>query len=255
MNPLDLYRAIFGRRSIRKYQPTPLPDLQLARITASLSELVPLAPEVSAELHLVERSDLRGLLQVDAPHWVAAFSSPGPGAWENVGFMLEQLVLALNAEGIGCCWQGWPKPTHELRSDRASGFVIALAFGAPREELRRAPAQFKRKPIHRIRTAVGFDDLIEPARLAPYGTSESWFFTGSRELLHVHCPRPRLLTPAAVARMNQLNAGIALSHSWVAARYLGCSVELSVLEDGRSLAPEGFEYVATMRVERGGAPG
>lgn len=249
MKPSDQYRAIFTRKSIRKYQPSPLPQATLAHVGGLLGEATRLARDIRTELRIMGQSDLKGLLQVKAPHWIAAFSEEKPGYLANVGFMLEQVVLALTAEGIGCCWQGWPKPTRELRGNRALSFVIAVAFGAPRERLyRESIGEFKRKALGQIRTAASFDDLIEPARLAPFGTSESWFFTADPGALHVHCPRPGLLTPAKVERMNQVNAGIAFSHCWVAAIHLRSPVELSILPDARDIAPEGFDYVASMKV-------
>ena len=227
MTPADQYQAIFRRTSIRQYHLSPLPDLQLARVTEWLRNATPLDPHIHCEFHLVGPADLKGVLQVKAPHWIAAFSDTKSGCMANIGFMLEQVVLALTAEGIGCCWQGWPKPTHELRSDLTRGFVIAVAFGGAQERLYRESAgEFKRKNIEQIRSAKGFDSLIEPARLAPFGTSESWFFTGEPGALHSFCRKPRWLTPSMVARMNELNVGIAFSHCWVAARHLGLRPEL-----------------------------
>src|SRR5690606_38406218 len=98
----------------------------------------------------------------------------------NAGYILQQLDLYLSANGLGSCWLGIAKPTKDESFFSGLKFVITLAFGKPAEKLHRNEiGEFNRLPLDKIRDAVGMDNLLEPARLAPSANnSQRWYFTG-----------------------------------------------------------------------------
>ena len=147
---------------------TPLDTNSLSDIARQLKNVIPMYPDIETEINIVSPGDVKGFIQVKAPHYIVAFSEVKEGYLTNIGFMLQQMDLFFSANGIGCCWQGWPKPTHELRNNRNMEFIIVLAFGLPKETLHREFIhEFKRKPLDQIKDIKGFDEVIEPARLAP----------------------------------------------------------------------------------------
>ncbi|MCX8131584.1 MAG: hypothetical protein N3I35_16010 [Clostridia bacterium] len=90
---------------------------------------------------------------------------------EMFALILEQRKMKcfiLSSNGIGSCWQGWPKPTKGILNVTNLEFVILMAFGKPNEPLYRlSVSEFKRKPLEQIRNMEGEDELLEPVRLAP----------------------------------------------------------------------------------------
>jgi hypothetical protein len=237
-----LYRTISTRKSIRAFQPAPLTGERMALVTGIVSQLEPLSPRVRTDMRVVEPGDVRGLIQVKAPHYLVAFSQRDPLWLVNIGYMLQQLDLALPSNGIGCCWQGWPKPTHDMGLDAGLEFAMALAFGEPAEPLHRTSAKkFKRKPLDRITDILNANDLLEPVRLAP-GPNQSWYFSGDRSRIDAFHQAARGLGSKMLSRIYEVEMGIALCHLTVAARHSGVAPSFEWDAQSANRAPAGYVY-------------
>jgi hypothetical protein len=98
--------------------------------------------------------------------------------------------------------------------------------------------------LDRIRDAKGVDDLLESARLAPSASnSQRWFFTGGGGRVNVYVAKATLLN-----RWNLLDAGIAISHIWIAASHRGKRIEAVMEQEATRNPPHGKLYVATLKV-------
>ncbi|HMF31732.1 MAG TPA: nitroreductase family protein [Candidatus Lokiarchaeia archaeon] len=166
--PSDLYDAIFVRKSIRKYDTTPIDTNAMAGISAYINTLTSMQDDIKTELKLVARDDVRGLLSCNAPHYIVLFSEPKGNYLVNAGFMLQQVDLYLSANGIGSCWRGGQGPVKDIKKATNLKFVITLALGKPAELLHRENiSEFTRKPMDQISTVSDLDELLEPVRIAP----------------------------------------------------------------------------------------
>ena len=227
MNVNGFYDTIFKRKSIRKYDLSPLDDNSLSDIIMFIKDLNPLYPDIETEINIVLTNDIKGLIQVKAPYYIVAFSEVKEGYLTNIGFMLQQMDLFFSSNGIGSCWQGWPKPTKELRNNLNLEFVIVLAFGLPKEKLyRESIHEFKRKSLKQITDIEGFDELIEPARLSP-SPSQPWFFTGERKTIHVCCVKTTGIKAKikSIDKLNRIEIGIAICHLWIAAFHFNKKID------------------------------
>lgn len=116
---MDLYEAIKTRRSVRKYQRTPVPQDKLLRIWEAV-RWAPSACNLQPWKFLVvnspdKRAKLKGILQdwaLEAPVLIIALGNR-ENAWRrdnesihpvDVAIAVEHLVLAATAEGLGTCW-------------------------------------------------------------------------------------------------------------------------------------------------------
>ncbi|KQM11629.1 hypothetical protein AOA80_07195 [Methanomassiliicoccales archaeon RumEn M1] len=243
MEHMELYEAIFKRRSVRRYA-GPIDEGTMEEVESFARSLKPLHPGIRTELRVLNDDGVRGPFKVSAPHFLAIYSEEADGHAANAGFMLQQMDLFLSSRGIGSCWQGGPRPTGDAKKVSGLGFVISLAFGVPGEDVhRRSTAEFKRKPLEDITDIGGMNDILEAARLAPSGMNrQSWYFTGGGDVIRVHYARSMLTD-----QMNRVNAGIALCHLWLAALHEGSAAEL-VREEGQD-APRGFSYVASVMLK------
>ena len=183
MENTDLYPTIYKRKSIRRYESTPLDQATLEKITNRLNHLKPLIENIKTELKILPANTVNGLFAAKAPHYLAIFSEEKEGYLTNAGYVLQQMDLYLSANGLGSCWLGAAKPSKEFIKGSKLKFIISLAFGRPAEQLHRnGVGEFKRLSLDQIRDARGMDDLLEPARLAPSASnSQRWFFTGAKE--------------------------------------------------------------------------
>jgi nitroreductase len=249
----NLYETIFKRKSIRKYDLTPLDEGALVQITAHTSALRPLNDNVKVEMKILPQKDVKGLLSARAPHYIAVFSEAKDGYLTNVGFMLQQMDLFLSANGIGSGWQGMPKPAKEILKSSRLEFVILLAFGNPEERMHRENVlEFKRKPLAEItdlKGEAGFE-LLEPARLAPSAMNyQQWFFTGNAATLHAYRTRSNFIKAFFIERMSKISMGIALCHVWITARRFGKEVEFISDQGAQNNPPAGHDYVITMKIK------
>jgi hypothetical protein len=247
MTPINFFDTIYKRKSIRKYDLTPLGDNSLSVISKQIENLIPLYPDIETEINIVSPADVNGLIQVKAPHYIIAFSEVKEGYLTNTGFLLQQLDLFFSTNEVGCCWQGWPKPSKELRNNQNLEFVIVLAFGLPKEKIHRASIQeFKRKPLDKIRNVQGLDDILEPARLAP-SPSQPWFFTGDDQYIHVCCSKTSGIKAMLFDRLNRIEIGIALCHIWIAAQHFNKNIEFLGFK-GNINVPKGYFYVISAQL-------
>ena len=249
----NLYETLFKRKSVRKYDLTPLDEGTLAQIMAHTSALRPLNDNIKVEMKILPQKEVKGLLSAKAPHYIAVFSEVKDGYLTNAGFMLQQMDLFLSANGIGSGWQGMPKPTREILNGSKLEFVILLAFGNPEERMHRENVLgFKRKPLAEITDLKGEAEfeLLEPARLAPSAMNDQpWFFTGNAATLHVHRTRSSFIKAFFLERMSKISMGIALCHVWIAARRFGKEVEFILDQEAQNNPPAGHDYVITMKIK------
>ncbi|MGD1060421.1 MAG: nitroreductase family protein [Methanomassiliicoccales archaeon] len=246
MEKMDLYDAIFKRKSIRKFEAVPLDAGTLAKVSSFLGTVKPMYPEIKTELKLLSNMEVKaGLMKAKSPHFVAAFSEKKENSLVNAGFMLQQVDLFLSANGIGSVWQGNPKPSSEASSGTDLEFVIMMAFGKPAEPLHRTDvSEFKREPLTEVGKTKGFEEILEPARLAPSAMNlQPWYFVGGEGAVHFY-----LVNSAMFDKWNKVSVGAAICHAWLAANHLGKSVEFVGDEKASEDATKKRTYVATMRI-------
>ena len=118
---MDFYDVIKKRRSIRGYKSDPIPEASLERI----AEAVQLAPSACNlqpwKIRIVTDPELRAKI---CSHYSAAWLAEAPAiavvignneeCWKRLegnpiididtGIVMEHLVLAATAEGLGTCW-------------------------------------------------------------------------------------------------------------------------------------------------------
>lgn len=242
------YDVIFKRKSVRKFEQQCLSMDTLNEIEAHLKNLAYLFPEIDVEIKIVSPNDINGLILVKAPYYLAIFSEIKEGYLENAGFMLQQMDLYFSANGIGSCWQGWPKPTIELRNNRNLEFVIAMAFGIPKNEMYRSSInEFKRKPLDKIRNGSGFDEIINAARLAP-SPSQPWFFDVKGQKVHLYCSKTKGLWASSFEKIKKIEMGVAICHLWVATKHFNRKIEFCADNSVKSQILSGFNYTITATI-------
>ena len=257
MEITDYYDIIFKRKSVKKYDLTPLDENTLKEISNHLNNLKPMYDDIKTEVKIIPLDEVE-TKKKQAPHYIAVFSEPRDGYLVNVGFMLQQMDLFLSGNDIGSCWQGSPRPNEDVLKSSDLEFVIVMSFGNPKkskpEELHRSGASdFKRKPLSEISTVKGADEIVEAARLAPSaGNSQPWFFTGDENIIHAYGPKPYAVKEhkaPKVKKYNVISIGIALYHLQVALEHFGKKAEITSDENAKMKAPENYDYVVSLKVE------
>ena len=159
-----------------------------------MNNLTPLYDDIKTYIKIISGDDVKLRSMKQAPHYLAIFSENKEGYLTNLGFMLQQMDLLFSASGIGSCWQGIPPQKSCLKSSELN-FIILIAFGMPKETLyRKDISEFKRKSFENITDIEEAKELLEPVRLAPSAiNSQPWFFTGTKDMIHVFSNKPNFL--------------------------------------------------------------
>lgn len=247
---MDLYPAIFQRKSIRNFIPTPLDEDNLNKITEQLKNLKPLYEDIKIDFKILSTREVNQRMMKKAPHYLAVFSEVKKGYKTNVGFMMQQIDLFLSANGIGSCWQGIPSITKEVQKSTDLKFIILIAFGKAKEILYRSDISgFKRKTYPEISSNTDIPEIIEAARLAPSATnSQPWFFTGDESIIHAYMCKPGLLKKIITGRYPPIDMGIALCHLNIAAEHFEKKTTLVFDESAAKEHPHNSEYVTSLKI-------
>ncbi|EPR12835.1 nitroreductase family protein [Ruminiclostridium papyrosolvens] len=245
----ELYKTIFTRRSVRKYNMTPLTAQQLKEIKDFADNAKPLIPDIKCEFSFLTDDKVKNILPIKAPHYILIYSEKKEGYLLNAGFMLQQVDLFLSSVNLGSCWLGMAKPSKEVPTlQNGLEFVIMLAFGNTQEKIHRADtSEFKRKGISEITSINGANQLLEAARLAPSASnSQPWYFSGDPNEIIISREKLSLLKAPIYNKMNQIDTGIALCHLWLSIEHQG---KTACFDYTNSNTPKGYEFMLKVKVE------
>jgi len=250
MDEAALYAAIFKRKSIRQYDPTPLGANRLEEISKNLQSLKPMLNDIKTEFKIITPEQVTRKFNNKAPHFIAAFSEAKDAYKVNVGFMLQQMDLYLSATGLGSCWLGIPQPTKEVIGSSNFEFIILMSFGNSKETLYRdSTSEFKRHSLSDITDVEGEEELLEPVRLAPSAINlQNWYFTGDKNAVHAYSAKPNLFRNMLGGSFYPVNMGIAICHLQLAAEHLGRKTKFVFDKSRDKNPPKNREYVATIEI-------
>jgi len=227
---------ISKRKSIRKYDPTPLDDAVLDKVRTQIQKLTPLYHDIGYSIEIVGRT--KGLFNVKAPHYLIFRSAEKDGAYENIGFIGQQMDLFFSEAGLGACWLGASKP--EGNDVSVLPHVICMSFGKPAEPLHRELSEFKRKPLSQI--SKGEDERLEAARLAPSGmNAQNWFFAAEGGKIHCYRKKTNPLVGFMLNKLACIDMGIAICH--IAAE----SADFKFTNEADAPDLKGYIYMGTVK--------
>jgi len=230
-----LNEIISKRKSIRKYDMAPLDAGTLEGVRAQIGRVKPLYPEIRYTIEIANST--KGLFNVKAPHYLIFRSEEKDGAYENIGFVGQQMDLFFSGAGLGSCWLGASKP--EENETSALPFVICMSFGKPAEPLHRELSEFKRKPLAEI--SEGLDERLEAARLAPSAVNaQNWYFVAGDGQIQCYRKYSKPLLGFIYNKLHCIDMGIALCH--IAEESAGFAFS----KEADAAVRKGFVYTGTV---------
>ncbi|HBF2827873.1 TPA: hypothetical protein P1J53_001253 [Clostridioides difficile] len=106
---MELYEAIFYRKSVRNFSSKKIKKPLMEEIKRSCKNLEYLNEDLNIKAHVVDRGHIIHFLmgkecKVKAPHYIVVTSDKGEDYLQNIGFATEGVVLRLTTLGIATCW-------------------------------------------------------------------------------------------------------------------------------------------------------
>lgn len=138
---MNYYDLATRRKSTRDYKNKDVPEDLLRTIEDYSSECTKLFPEIKTDCLIIheEAGDLlegcagyHGFM-VDAPYYLLLLTEDCPFAYENAGYMGEDLVLKMTELGLGSCWltvldSDKLKENLKLKSSKVAACLIAFGY-------------------------------------------------------------------------------------------------------------------------------
>lgn len=254
------YEAIFKRKSVRKYQEEPITVAELEEVYELISRH-PKLYNIDMELHLVEDGSqfldlLKGVIgsygKIIAPHYLIATSEIKEGYLENVGYALEYIVLKMTEMGLGTCYIGglYEKKNVKkiIKMKDSHQPVIVVAFGYPKDAtdyIKLIIGSKRRMELEKF-CFGDFDNtwrfIMDAVRLSPSAmNSQPWRFYKNQNVIDMYIKSSKNIFH--MIEMNRIDAGIALQHLNIAARYFDINLNFKRLANKEK---EGCIYITSI---------
>ena len=109
---MNLFEAIFVRKSVRSYTNEGISPKVLEDILKQFDEINGLFGGVETELAIFDNRQndykMLSLLGIKAPYYLVLYSEEKDRAMMNAGYLMEQLSLYMYTRGSGSCFIGNP---------------------------------------------------------------------------------------------------------------------------------------------------
>ena len=237
------YKAIFFRRSRRKYKLETLPEDKLGRLSSVCQNFRPF-PEARAVLvsgagDKVFRGFIGSYGKIENAPWYIAFigDMDSSRVQEAVGYTGQGIILEATSLGLGTCWVGgyfYPEAVaHQISIEKNERVLAVTPFGYPEDTIsfqEKLMTVFgymhKRKRMQKLVTGTPKQDwmktALEAARLAPSAVNrQPWKFILGDNSISIHVDKGR--DTYKIAR--RLDCGIAMLHLELGARHAGIKGE------------------------------
>jgi nitroreductase len=276
---MDLVAAIEKRHSIRRYDGRRVPEATVRQVVTVGRNALPLRPEIGIRWYIVwegsvlarrltGRAGVYGMF-TSAPHYLIAVSQERRGFMENLGFCMEQLILAAAVLGLGTCWvgsmfteEGLRDLVPDLEADERIVALTPLGYGdeSPTTQIARrllrwdSEYQGARKPLHELVSQdiwatpwtprPGEEDAVlarifELTRLAPsWANTQPWHFVvNDRQVIATVNHVPQKGNVREGKPYYRLDGGIAMCHFTIAALEAGWRPGQSAESTPRARSP------------------
>ena len=292
---MDLISAIEKRRSVRRYANKPVPERLARQVIDAAENAIPLYPTIGVRWQLVRagnalyhaleaQSIVRGVFTA-APHYIIAASQERRGYMENLGFCMEQMILAATAQGLGTCWIGGMFREESLREfvpDLAEDErIVALtplgyADTSARADIARRLHRWRsddlgrRKPLSEIASQdiwmvpwlgqyKALSQVLEHTRLAPsWANTQPWHFViDEQQAIATVDNTPQAGNVREGKPFYRLDGGIAMCHFYLSAQSAGWTGHWRVVEEAeakmlrdRYTIPKDYDVLGVYRLTR-----
>lgn len=251
---MNLYEAVFYRKSVRRYKDEKIPGKLLCQIKSFYNKIVPLDSEIKTDIEILERKDnislFKGLFVIDAPYYLVLFSEEKNGFEKNGGYIMENLVLYLLTKGLGSCYMGAAKA---LIADKPGmKQLLIVAFGYPSGNLLREPAKAKRLSLKELciskeETDDTIKSVLKAARMAPSAFNlQPWRFIAGSSKIHIFECR-ELMHGMRTLSHREINMGIMMSHIALAAEEMWMDVSFEYSDKYINKKYKSGRYFITVR--------
>ena len=237
---MDLYEAIFCRKSVRNYRKSPVSQETQDEILHYFYEIPEVFGEINTAVAVCDNADgsvrmhLPG--EVNAPYYLVFYSEKCVNDLMNIGYLIQQMSLFLCTRGFGACNVTNLQLRKDLQKKGTLQAMGMLAFGVPAGPLTHKENEFNRLPLEKLcsyqeKPKEWTEQILRAARLAPSsGGSQPWRFVVTGEQIHVYTKKHKIDSMGR-HRQESIDFGRLFANIAIAAEALWIDVDLIRLGD------------------------
>ena len=239
-NSMNLYEAIYERRSIRSYVMEALEEELLQEIQNYFYEIEPLYSDIRSEVriirHYTDKEKVGVFCNVKAPYYMALYAEDKERRELNAGYLMQHMSLYLESKGLGSCFIGMAKKSDKELAREGLSCKILLAFGISKNSGRKSGKETHRLSmdelcIYKEQPKTWVKSILETARLSPSSMNcQPWRFVVYENRIHVFS-RKNLKEKGMLSRLQAVNFGIMLANVMVTAEELWVDLDLIKLNN------------------------
>ena len=188
---MDLLEAIKQTKAVRKFSFEALSDSIMENIKKRFYELGALDDEIDTDFEIIDNRHSKkvkgGFLSVNAPYYMIFYSKKAPGAYRNIGFIIQQITLHLTSLGLLSKLKHDVKIDKELKVKGSLEACAVMGFGKEKEyESCPEPMTLVQLSVYKDKPKSWVSRLLEMARLTPsYKNSQPWRFLIENNEFHI----------------------------------------------------------------------
>lgn len=235
---MNIYEAIFARKSVRSYHMETLNSQMLDGIKEYFRTTQGLFGGIETELSILDNRKgqhrILGMLGVKAPYYLALYAEEKDRAAMNAGYIMQQMSLYLCSIGLGSCFIGLTVLKKPLQRKDDKKLYALMAFGRSKGAHTRKPIEAKRLAMEELCVykevpRLWMKQLLEAARLSPSSmNSQPWRFVVYDNRIHIFSKKQR---SDRLKKWDEVNFGVMFSNMIVVAEELWLDVDLIRLDE------------------------
>lgn len=270
-----VFEIVKSRRSVRSYSKEELTGETKQKLIKYINNLKgPYSNKVRLELidnsDILEKADGKigtyGIIK-GAQHFIVAIMEQNENSLEQLGYILEELILYATSLGLGTCWMGGTFRRSDFAKlvDLRDGEIlpIVVPVGYAKEQgsivdrfMRYAAKSDQRKPWNElffndnfgIELKMNNDDkyfeALEAVRLAPSASNKQpWRILKNKEGYHFYLSSNKGYAEGLGFDIQRIDMGIAMCHFEMILREKGIKGEWSYNEKIRDINTNNLTYI------------
>ena len=266
---MELYDAIFYRKSIRNYTNKNIKSSLMEEVKNICSNITYLNENLNIKAHIVDRGHLIQFLlgkacEVKAPHYLVITSNKGEKTLENIGYVAEEILLKMTSLGIATCWLKCNLKREDILEfidldeididDEEYEYkienpyaIIAFGYADKQERLFRSiNSDPDRKRLKKICKKIDrkWVKVLNAVRVAPsIKIIQPWIFYAKDYGFDIYEEKSKKY----LVQDSKISMGIALKHFDIACKKFGIDVKFETIDTKRK---RGKNYIISIMEDR-----